>query len=75
MFREPLDSMRVVPFDEQVKYLSKANQPLRDIAEIILNTGLRPEESFVFASKISISNRKRFQIQSAKQKPPAEPFH
>ena len=46
MFREPLDSMRVVAFEEQVRYLSQASQPLRDIAEIILNTGMRPEEVF-----------------------------
>ena len=46
MFKEPLDSMRVVTFDEQSKYLSMASQPLRDIAEIMLNTGMRPEEVF-----------------------------
>jgi integrase len=46
MFSEPLDSMRVITFEEQASYLSKASQPLRDIAEIILDTGMRPEEVF-----------------------------
>jgi integrase len=46
MFRQPLDSMRVVTFDEQASYLAEASQPLRDIAEIMLDTGMRPEEVF-----------------------------
>lgn len=46
MFEEPLDSMRVITFEEQAAYLSKAGQPLRDIAEIMLDTGMRPEEVF-----------------------------
>jgi integrase len=37
---------RVVSFEEEIKYLAKASQPLRDIAQIILDTGLRPEEVF-----------------------------
>jgi integrase len=46
MFRQPLDSMRVVTFDEQASYLAEASQPLRDIAAIMLDTGMRPEEVF-----------------------------
>jgi integrase len=46
MFREPLDSMRVITFEEQRIYLSQASQPLRDIAELMLDTGMRPEEVF-----------------------------
>jgi integrase len=46
LFREPLDSMRVITFEEQAAYLAKASQPLRDIAEIILDTGMRREEVF-----------------------------
>jgi integrase len=38
--------MRVVNFEEELKYLAKASQPLKDIAQIILDTGLRPEEVF-----------------------------
>jgi integrase len=37
---------RVVSFEEEVLYLAKASQPLKDIAQIILDTGLRPEETF-----------------------------
>lgn len=46
MFHEPLDSMRVITFEEQAAYLSETSQPLRDIAEIMLDTGMRPEEVF-----------------------------
>jgi integrase len=38
--------MRVVDFAEEIAYLAKASQPLKDIAEVILDTGLRPEEVF-----------------------------
>ena len=37
---------RVVSFEEELMYLVKASQPLRDVAQIILDTGLRPEEVF-----------------------------
>jgi integrase len=46
MFREPLDSMRVISFEEQASYLAETSQPLHDIAGIILDTGMRPEEVF-----------------------------
>ena len=52
MFRQPLDSMRVITFDEQAAYLSRASQPLSDIAKIMLDTGMRPEEVF----RVSIEN-------------------
>jgi integrase len=38
--------LRVVAFEEELAYLAKASQPLKDIAEIILDTGLRSEEVF-----------------------------
>jgi integrase len=38
--------MRVVSFEEELSYLAKASQPLKDIAQVILDTGLRPEEVF-----------------------------
>jgi integrase len=44
MFRPPLDSMRIITFDEQWNYLGEASQPLRDIAALMLDTGMRPEE-------------------------------
>src|SRR5271170_3444499 len=46
MYREPLDSMRVISFEEQASYLTETSQPLLDIARIILDTGMRPEEVF-----------------------------
>jgi integrase len=46
MFREPLDAMRAINFDEQAVYLAQTSQPLHDIAKIILDTGMRPEEVF-----------------------------
>jgi integrase len=46
MYREPLDSMRVISFEEQASYLTETSQPLHDIAKTILDTGLRPEEVF-----------------------------
>jgi integrase len=52
MFRQPLDSMRVITFDEQRGYLAEASQPLRDIAGIMLDTGMRPEEVF----RITVEN-------------------
>jgi|SRR5215472_3963079 len=46
MFRESLDAMRVITFEEQAAYFSQASQPLRDIATVMLDTGMRPEEVF-----------------------------
>jgi len=72
MYREPLDSMRVITFGEQTTYLSKASQPLRDIARVMLYTGMRPEEVFRMQVRTSISNRIRFSIRSEKRRQPAE---
>jgi integrase len=38
--------VRVVDFREEIAYLANASQPLKDIAQVILDTGLRPEEVF-----------------------------
>jgi integrase len=46
------ERMRVVSFEEELKYLKAASQPLRDIARIILDTGMRPEEVF----RIEVAN-------------------
>lgn len=43
---EPPGRMRIVSQEEQRKYLAKANQLLRDVATMILETGMRPEEVF-----------------------------
>jgi integrase len=39
-------SMRVVSQTEQERYLAKANSLLRDVATLILETGMRPEEVY-----------------------------
>lgn len=39
-------STRVVSFAEEIRYLGQASQPLKDIAQVILDTGLRPDETF-----------------------------
>lgn len=39
-------AMRVVSQEEQRKYLAKANPLLRDVATLMLQTGMRPEEVF-----------------------------
>jgi integrase len=36
--------MRVISWEEEREYLKQASQPLRDVAQIILETGMRPEE-------------------------------
>ena len=46
MFREPLDSMRVLSFEDQAAYLAETSQPLCDIAKVMLDSGMRPEEVF-----------------------------
>jgi integrase len=46
MFRQPVDAMRVITFEEQRSYLAEASQPLHDISEIMLDSGMRPEEVF-----------------------------
>jgi integrase len=52
MFKRPLDSMRVISFEEQGSYINQASHLLRDIAEVMLDTGMRPEEVF----RIKIEN-------------------
>jgi len=43
-FAEDNDQMRVVTVDEERLYLMAASQPLRDVAVIMVETGMRPEE-------------------------------
>ena len=38
--------MRVLTFEEELAYMQTTNQPLREIARIMLDTGMRPEEVF-----------------------------
>jgi integrase len=40
------EQTRVISFDEQKKYLAKCSQPLRDMAALMLETGMRPDELY-----------------------------
>jgi integrase len=51
MFPQSLDSIRVISFEEQNSYIAQASHLLRDIAEVMLDTGLRPEEVFRIKSE------------------------
>ena len=46
VFREDNEQTRVLTYDEQGKYLSKATPMLRDVATLMLETGMRPEEVY-----------------------------
>jgi integrase len=37
---------RIISLEEKVAYLSAASQPLKDVARVMLDTGMRPEEVF-----------------------------
>jgi integrase len=43
---EQNEQTRVLSFDEQEKYLAKATPLLRDVATLMLETGMRPEEVY-----------------------------
>jgi integrase len=43
-FKEDNEQMRVVSEDEERLYLMACSQPLRDVATIMVETGMRPEE-------------------------------
>jgi len=51
LFREGPGVMRVVSHEEQTKYMAVANPLLRDIATLIVETGMRPEEVFTIQRK------------------------
>jgi integrase len=44
--QEHNEQTRVLTFDEQAKYLAKATPMLRDVATLMLETGMRPEEVY-----------------------------
>jgi integrase len=44
-YQEP-KHIRTISLEEEVAYLAAASQPLKDIARIILDTGMRPDEVF-----------------------------
>jgi len=46
MFFDEHGLTRVISVEEELAYLKEASQPLRDVATMILQTGMRPEEVF-----------------------------
>jgi integrase len=46
MLKENAGRERVLTHEEESKYLEAAEQPLRDVATIIVDCGLRPDECF-----------------------------
>jgi integrase len=48
---EPPGSMRIISHDEQLKYLKAASHLLRDVATLMLETGMRPEEVFTIGKE------------------------
>lgn len=44
--QEHNEQTRVLTFDEQARYLAKATPMLRDVATLMLETGMRPEEVY-----------------------------
>jgi integrase len=46
MFFAERERTRVVTVEEELSYLRAASQPLRDVATVILQTGMRPDEVF-----------------------------
>lgn len=45
------EQMRVLSFEEEAIYLATASQPLRDVAVVMLETGMRPEEVYRITRK------------------------
>lgn len=46
MLPEGPGMMRILTHEEEVLYLARASQPLKDVAVLMLNTGMRPDEVF-----------------------------
>jgi integrase len=46
MFPNEEGQTRIVTVDEEMAYIAAASQPLKDIATVILHTGMRPDEVF-----------------------------
>ncbi|WP_353066451.1 hypothetical protein RBB77_08395 [Tunturibacter psychrotolerans] len=46
VLREDNEQTRVLSYDEQGKYMEKATPMLRDVATLMLETGMRPEEVY-----------------------------
>ncbi len=61
-------AMRVVSHEEQQRYLAAANRLLRDVATLILETGLRPEEVYTIRKENVHLDRRYLFVPSGKTK-------
>jgi integrase len=61
-------SMRVVSHEEQEKYLAKASPLLRDVAALIVETGMRPEEVYTIREENVHLTRRYLFVPSGKTK-------
>jgi integrase len=59
-YKEPR-RIRTISLEEEIAYFAAASQPLKDIARIILDTGMRPEEVFrIEFANVDFSQRSIF---------------
>lgn len=61
-------AMRVVSHEEQEKYLAAANPLLRDVATLIVETGMRPEEVYTIRKENVHLDRRYLFVPSGKTK-------
>ena len=60
-FPEEIPDVHILTFDEELKYLPLASEPLKSVAIIMLGQGMRPDEVFRMAySNIDFFNRTIF---------------
>jgi integrase len=59
-YREPRH-IRTISLEEEIAYFAAASQPLKDIARIVLDTGMRPDEAFrIEFANVDFSQRSIF---------------
>ena len=60
-FYEEPKNMRIISLEEEIAYFAAAKPPLKDIARIILDTGMRPDEVFrIELANVDFSQRSIF---------------
>ena len=68
MFFDEEGQTRVVSVEEELAYFREASQPLRHIATVILQTGMRPDEYFGWRFAIWILRAVQFLIRLEKRR-------
>jgi site-specific recombinase XerD len=63
------EQTRVLSFEEQRKYLASASDTLKDVATLMLETGMRPEEVYGFEKRTSLRNKGICSTRSERRKP------